>query len=658
LTLIPLGRPCEEPPRWHVERCASIEDARHKWPKTPRIKWQQYQDAPPSDETFEGWRAQWPNANWAILTGAQLVVVDADSAEAIAWIEGGGITRTPRTVDTAKGTHYWFRGDASIRNSAGKARIDIRGAGGYVVAPGSVHESGVVYHESNPGDFDIDQLPALTPADLQAIAAYNGTTAPAANGTGNLNFTARPAPLEAGGADEGGRSDHLIRFAGACVEEALRLGYSLERARLMVVGENEQNRPPLPAAEVEGIWQSALRMDRRNHPDRHSPAVEHTNGTEAAQPESPAVAPRAPRFRRVDLRTATPHQARMAMDPILPIGAVTLFASDGGGGKSNLALVIAAHVATGRPWAGMEVDQGTVAFASLEDDANVVSWRLQRIAQAYGLPEDELHDNLHVLDGTEFDAALAAEQTQAGVRVLQLTTTFDELDQAVAGARLIIIDNASDAFAGDEISRRQVRAFMRALTQMARRHDAAVLLLAHVDKAAARHGSHGASYSGSTAWNNSARSRLALLPPNNDRPDIELVHEKANHTARANPIFLHWQSGVLVPVTRGGIIESIRTRTDEDALLAALTAATSAGAKVSAATSGPCTFAHDLEGYVAFDVFTGPAGRKRAKRALVSLMAQGRVSRVEYLNEHRHARSRLEVVRTDADDRPQQEAEQ
>lgn len=46
----------------------------------------------------------------------------------------------------------------------------------------------------------------------------------------------------------------------------------------------------------------------------------------------------------------------------------------------------------------------------------------------------------------------------------------------------MVVDNASDAYGGDEIQRRQVRAFMRSLVRVARLPDCAVVLLAHVDK--------------------------------------------------------------------------------------------------------------------------------------------------------------------------------
>lgn len=55
----------------------------------------------------------------------------------------------PRTVSAATGAgqHYYFKTELPIRNSAGKLApgLDIRGDGGYVVAPSSLHPSGRAY---------------------------------------------------------------------------------------------------------------------------------------------------------------------------------------------------------------------------------------------------------------------------------------------------------------------------------------------------------------------------------------------------------------------------------------------------------------------------------------------------------------------------------
>ena len=75
-----------------------------------------------------------------------------------------------------------------------------------------------------------------------------------------------------------------------------------------------------------------------------------------------------------------------------------------------------------------------------------------------------------------------------------------------------------------------------------------MLLLAHIDKQAARGGAAGNNYSGSTAWHNSSRSRLALVPTDDG---VELHQEKLNLGARLDaPIELSWSAdGLLKPLS-------------------------------------------------------------------------------------------------------------
>jgi hypothetical protein len=102
-------------------------------------------------------------------------------------------------------------------------------------------------------------------------------------------------------------------------------------------------------------------------------------------------------------------------------------------------------------------------------------------------------------------------------------------DQAVRlKAEVIVIDNASDVFADNENDRTAVRGFMRALNLIAHVTRAAVLLLAHVDKASVRMGAGqdtNSTFSGSTAWNNSARSRWAMV---REEQVVTIRHEKCN----------------------------------------------------------------------------------------------------------------------------------
>lgn len=95
-----------------------------------------------------------PRANYGVRTGGQsnIFVLDVDGPigkrSLRKLIEKHGPLPKTVTVHTANGEHRYFRGDVkAIGNSVGKIGegLDIRGDGGYVVGPGSVHPSGHVY---------------------------------------------------------------------------------------------------------------------------------------------------------------------------------------------------------------------------------------------------------------------------------------------------------------------------------------------------------------------------------------------------------------------------------------------------------------------------------------------------------------------------------
>ena len=90
-----------------------------------------------------------PNANFGIITGNGLVVIDVDARhgglESLEQIRD--LINPTMTVKTGRGGyHFYYKTDEEIRNRANVLPgIDVRGEGGYVVAPGSLHKSGNVY---------------------------------------------------------------------------------------------------------------------------------------------------------------------------------------------------------------------------------------------------------------------------------------------------------------------------------------------------------------------------------------------------------------------------------------------------------------------------------------------------------------------------------
>ncbi len=225
----------------------------------------------------------------------------------------------------------------------------------------------------------------------------------------------------------------------------------------------------------------------------------------------------------------------------LPRGTVSLLGAHGGTGKSTIALMLEVCAALGRPLFGIPTVQCKTLFVSLEDSAHIIRHRLAFICKAWAIDPAELDGKLQIVDGCENPELFGAESRGAG----STTATYAELRQLVDGVGLVVIDNASDAYGGDEIQRRQVRAFVRSLGALARLTDCAVLLLAHVDKntSRARKPENSEGYSGSTAWHNSVRSRIFMTRAEDGT--LSLEHQKSNFGSLCDPLTLTWPKGGL-----------------------------------------------------------------------------------------------------------------
>jgi putative DNA primase/helicase len=273
----------------------------------------------------------------------------------------------------------------------------------------------------------------------------------------------------------------------------------------------------------------------------------------------------------------------------LPAGVVTLLGAHGGVGKSTLALMLLVCVAAGRELFGKPVRQGVALYFSGEDPASLVRYRLHTICRAMGVDPASLTGRLHILDATAGEPVLFHEATAQRSRVGATTPTYAALAEYIEahGVDVLVVDNASDAFDASEIARSMVRAFMRALARIAQARGGAVLLLAHVDKATARGLASGAdAYSGSTAWHNSARSRLYLRRDADG--SLMLEHQKLNVGGKpCDPLRLIWPEGGIpvLDAEPSGIVGAINERNHLRAVLKLIQEFTERGEPVSTATT-------------------------------------------------------------------------
>lgn len=204
-----------------------------KAPLTPRG----FHDATLESRQINEWWHETPNAGIGLVTGSGLVVLDVDVQH------GGEINpywpQPTLMVNTKNGGwHLYYTVDRAVPCSVGRLGegIDIRGEGGYVVAPPTPG-----WTWANPG------TPILDIDALLLVPLHRG-------GPADPDWVPFEQAEEV--IAEGGRNDYLARFTGWLVRNGLdgadlREAVDLENERIIS--------PPLDESEVGTIVRSISR---------------------------------------------------------------------------------------------------------------------------------------------------------------------------------------------------------------------------------------------------------------------------------------------------------------------------------------------------------------------------------------------------------------
>lgn len=221
--------------------------------------WAEYQIRLATEEEVREWFTRWPEANLAIVTGrvSGLVVLDLDGPAAVqAARERGGLPPTPCVV-TKRGYHYYLSHPGQkVKNAAtlgGVKGLDVRGDGGYAVAPPSVHPSGRQYTWAkgrSPDDLPL----APCPGWLVELLADRDQAA-------NPEPGREPGWVEQllAGVPEGQRDDACTRLAG----HYLGKGLPESEVIMLLLAWNRRNQPPLPEKDIEKCVRSVAGREAR-----------------------------------------------------------------------------------------------------------------------------------------------------------------------------------------------------------------------------------------------------------------------------------------------------------------------------------------------------------------------------------------------------------
>ena len=220
-----------------------------------------FKNATTDEAKIRSWWGAHPEYNVGIACGNGLAVIDIDLDEAegengfatvVAWErEHGPLPETARALTGDNGMHLFYGVSEEVRNDQNKRKgIDIRGDGGYIVAPPSIHpDTGTAYAwEKHPDECPI----AAADENVMAFIAFAKTHGDGGSEEGGAAKLGMTVPGEIG---KGERNNTIFKLA--CSLQSKGLSDSAILAAAM-----EENAakcdPPLPSSEVRKTVKSAL----------------------------------------------------------------------------------------------------------------------------------------------------------------------------------------------------------------------------------------------------------------------------------------------------------------------------------------------------------------------------------------------------------------
>ena len=183
-----------------------------------------------------------------------------------------------------------------------------------------------------------------------------------------------------------------------------------------------------------------------------------------------------------------------------------------------------------------------VLLVLAEDGKGETSHRYQLACDALGLSSNELDVHFWCRPGME--STIAAIDDQGGIRPGSFARPLSRAIKSLGRPCFVVLDTVVDVALLNENARVPVNILAKkVLHSLCIRSGATVLVTAHPSKASL---DSGAFYAGSTAWNNSFRSRLVLKMDEHDKTKRTLSLAKTNYS-KEQDIDLYMQEGLLVP---------------------------------------------------------------------------------------------------------------
>jgi hypothetical protein len=232
--------------------------------KKPLIPWEEYQKTRASESAIKLWWKKWPDANVGIVTGevSGIAVVDLEY-EGLAEASRIGL-RSVLTSITGKGRHLYFKHPGEkVCNAIALRKIkglDIRGDGGYCLAPPSIHPDGKKYTWITPPQKN--QVLSDFPLEILSQKTTITTTEDVRNPQGWIAEAIKGAVI-------GNRDETLFRICSRLRAD----NYSPDDARtlLLPIAEGMGKTSEQLDAKISNVW-------NRYSPNRIGPIPQTNDG--------------------------------------------------------------------------------------------------------------------------------------------------------------------------------------------------------------------------------------------------------------------------------------------------------------------------------------------------------------------------------------------
>jgi hypothetical protein len=513
-----------------------------------------FKDATTARAQIDMWWKDNPLANIGTepeCSGYCVIDVEAEGLDEWAMLQGmhGSVPPTWAVKTPRGGQHLWFEGSLpSLVRPFGKAvAIDTRGRGGYVLLPGSI-VNGVAYETAD--DFDIAELPRWFAAKIterkhdrqEAPLTFQADLGDNVRRAGSW-LAGQPVPIH------GARND--ATYKAACKLKDLGLSPQKTLDMLLAWAPIAED---FTEDEVYGRVVSAFENGQNAPgndaviPSREAFANVLANITAANQHAPETIHGPVP-FSAVLKRDVQP--VAELIPGLIEKGVATMLAGPGGVHKSRTAVHWGLSISAGLPVYGRSTERARFVFLSYEDHADEVARRSQAMTSRL---KCDWGDDAEYWDMTQRADPLAIV-SDVGIETTAFYDRFRAHLLSIPGLKFVVLDSTYNALAflgQTKISEPAVKGAIELLNRICRETDSTILFLWHPSQAGQERGD---ASGWSVAWHNAPRARVSLSRIEKGKDAFELRVEKRNNAATGQPLTLHWDNGLLLPISAVGADE-------------------------------------------------------------------------------------------------------